>query len=90
LAQAHLALAGSTAAEILGVLFAPDREIHVAVLDVSAAGRIGRIGSRFGLSLDVAHAIDTAARTRCFIVTAEPDQVAPTGLEVLDIGPGWD
>jgi hypothetical protein len=90
LAQAHLELAGSPAADIVEVLFAADRDINVAVLDGDAARRVGRVGAQFGLNLDVAHAVDTAVLTRCFIVTAVPELVAPTGLELLDIGEGWN
>jgi hypothetical protein len=88
LTKAHLELAGSPTADIVDLLFAADRDIDVAVLDGDAARRVGRVGARFGLDLDVAHAVDTAVLTRCFIVTAVPDLIAPTGLELLDIGEG--
>jgi hypothetical protein len=90
LTQAHLELAGSDADEILDVLFAADRDINIAVLNVDSARRVGRVGARFGFGIDTAHAVDTAVLTRCFIVTARPDVIESTGLEFLDIGEGWD
>jgi hypothetical protein len=90
LAQAHLELAGSTSADILELLFAAGRQVNVSPLDGDVAGRVGRIGAQFQLRLDVAHAVDTAVLSRCFIVTAVPDVIAPTRLEMLDIGESWD
>ena len=90
LAQAHLELGGTATAEVLEVLFGGEREIRLAALDGDCAGRVGRIGAQFRLSLDVAHAVDTAALTRCFIVTAVPDLIEPTGFELLDISYNWD
>jgi hypothetical protein len=90
LTQVHLELAGSPTADIVDLLLAANRDVNVAVLDGDAARRVGRVGARFGLNGDVAHAVDTAVHTRCFIVTAVPDLIAPTGLELLDIGEGWN
>jgi hypothetical protein len=90
LTQAHLELAGSGADEILDALFAADREINISVLGVDSARRIGRVGARFGFGMDTAHAVDTAVLTRCFIVTAQPRLIEPTGLELLDINEIWD
>jgi phosphoenolpyruvate synthase/pyruvate phosphate dikinase len=53
----------------------------------------GRIAARFGVPLDVAHAIATAVLYRCYLVTRDPKTVAatgPAGLEVLDINDTWD
>jgi hypothetical protein len=93
LSQAHLELAASPALTMLDLLFTADRDIQIAVVDAATSRRVGRIAARFGVPLDVAHAIATAVLYRCHLVTRDPKTVAtagPAGLEVLDINDTWD
>ncbi|HET8658808.1 MAG TPA: hypothetical protein VFM55_07390 [Micromonosporaceae bacterium] len=95
LSQAELELAGSPAPCMLDLLLAADRgrDIEVAVLDAPASRRVARLAARFGVTLDVAHAVATAVLYRCYLVTCAPKVVSPAtpaGLEVLDITEAWD
>ncbi|HZN18186.1 MAG TPA: hypothetical protein VFB84_08390 [Micromonosporaceae bacterium] len=95
LSQAGLDLAGSHAAGMLDLLLTADRgrDIQVAVLDAPASRRVARLAARFGVTLDVAHAVATAVLYRCYLVTCVPKVVspaAPAGLGILDITETWD
>ncbi|WP_247657982.1 hypothetical protein [Micromonospora sp. U56] len=93
LGQAQLELAGTAAATMLDLLFTKDRDIQVAVYDAATSRRVARIAARSHVSLDVAHAVATAALYRCYLVTQDPKIVLPAmppGLEILDISQTWD
>jgi hypothetical protein len=93
LAQAYLECAGKAGPAWLDLLCGADRGFHVAVLDAPASRRIAGIAARFGVSLDVAHAVATAVVNRGYVVTNDPATVSvalPPGLEVLDISQAWD
>jgi hypothetical protein len=91
LGQAYLELATSPVAML--DLLVIDRDIEVAVVDAATSRRVARIAARFGVPLDVAHAVATAVLYRCYLVTRDPKTVAtagPSDLEVLDISQTWD
>ncbi|MET8084680.1 hypothetical protein [Micromonospora sp. NPDC005197] len=93
LGQAQLELAGTAVATMLDLLFTEDRDIQVAVYDAATSRRVARIAARSHVSLDVAHAVATAALYRCYLVTRDPKTVSPAmppGLEILDISLTWD
>ncbi len=93
LGQAQLQLAGSPALALLDLLVGADRDIQVAVYDAATSRRVAGIAARFGVPLDVAHAIATAVPYRCYLVTGDPKTVAaaaPAGLEILDISQACD
>ena len=93
LGQAQLELAGSPALAMLDLLFTAVRDLNVAVYDAPTSRRVARIAATFGVPLDVAQAVATAVLYRCYLVTSDPKTVAaaaPAGLEILDIGQGWD
>ncbi|TNH30206.1 type II toxin-antitoxin system VapC family toxin [Micromonospora orduensis] len=93
LGQAQLELAGTAAATMLDLLFTEDRDTQVAVYDAATSRRVARIAARSHVSLDVAHAVATAALYRCYLVTRDPKIVSPVmppGLEILDISQTWD
>ncbi len=93
LGQAQFQLAGTPGEAMLDLLFAGQREVQVVVYDAPTARRVARIAARYGVGLDVAHAVATAVLHRCYLVTAVPKIVAvaaPDGLELLDISQTWD
>ena len=94
LGQAQLELSGSLAGgEMLSLLLAPGRGMTGAVYAGDTSLRVARIAARFGVPLDVAHAVATAMLYRCYLVTSTPaivSKAAPAGLELLDISERWD
>jgi len=93
LGQAQLQLANQAAAHMLDILLNGEHDINVAVFDASTSRRVSLIAAAHSITLDVAHAITTAALYRCYLVTADRKSLgaaAPPGLDILDISEAWD
>ncbi|MEW2442736.1 PIN domain-containing protein [Micromonospora marina] len=92
LGQAQLQLAGTPATDLLDLLLDGDRDIRVAVYDGPTSRRVARIAASGKVPLDVAHAVATAVRYRCHLVTRDAPTVAaaaPPDLEILEIAGSW-